>query len=374
MSAFGSGPSNGQFWYGSQTNFPGFLYKKNVGVGGRRSTKMGPGGGITCNSSTYLYNKFKPGSGGVGASSIANRRAKNRLATVCTEQKCFPCYNTLGQYSNYTHNPNGFIPCPNNTLSPTPSYSVTGIYTISSNSQYNTIIIFTGDGTITFTNISSVQYILVGGGGGGGGGAPGGAPGGGGGGGGGVSSNFFTPGPNIYNIIVGNGGSGGVAVPTSTNGTNGQNSQISGIVTVLGGNYGHSYQTLSTGGNSGNGGAGGTGNTNPGGNGTNGGGGGGGEYVSSSGGNGATSLISVYTYGTSFGAGGGGGKGDTGVGGAAGNIYAGNGGTTLTENGGNGTANYGGGGGGGATGNGAPGTYGNGGNGGSGISILYFNV
>ena len=113
MSAFGSGSnSNGNFWYGNSTNFPGFLYKKNVGVGGRRSTKMGPGGNITCNSSTYIYNKWKPGSGGVGASSIANRRAKNRLATVCTEQKCFPCYMTLGQYSNYTHNPNGAIPCP----------------------------------------------------------------------------------------------------------------------------------------------------------------------------------------------------------------------------------------------------------------------
>jgi len=113
MSAFGSGPSNGQFWYGSQTNFPGFLYKKNVGVGGRRSTKMNPGGGITCNSSTYLYNKFKPGTGGVGASSTSNRRAKNRLATICNgTNNCFPCYKTLGQYSNYTHNPNGFIPCP----------------------------------------------------------------------------------------------------------------------------------------------------------------------------------------------------------------------------------------------------------------------
>ena len=113
MSAFGSSGSNsnGNFWYGNSTNFPGFLYKKNVGVGGRRSTKMGPGGNITCNSSTYLYNKYKPGSGGVGASSIANRRAKNRLATVCNEQKCFPCYTTLGQYSNYTNNPNGFYNC-----------------------------------------------------------------------------------------------------------------------------------------------------------------------------------------------------------------------------------------------------------------------
>ena len=111
MSAFGSGFSNGQFWYGNSTNFPGFLYKKNVGVGGRRSTKMGPGGNVTCNSSTYLYNKYKPGSGGVGASSIANRRAKNRLATVCNGQKCFPCYPTLGQY-NKSYNIKGFIPCP----------------------------------------------------------------------------------------------------------------------------------------------------------------------------------------------------------------------------------------------------------------------
>ena len=109
MSAFGTGSnSSGQFWFGQY----GFLYKKNVGVGGRKSTKFNPGGNITCNSPTYLYNKFKPGGGGVGASSVANRRAKNRLATVCEGQKCFPCFNTLGRYSNYTNNPNGYIPCP----------------------------------------------------------------------------------------------------------------------------------------------------------------------------------------------------------------------------------------------------------------------
>jgi carbonic anhydrase len=114
---FGTGSnSNGQFWYGNATNFPGFLYKKNVGVGARRSTKFTAGGNITtncsCKGDVYLYNKWKPGAGGVGASSIANRRAKNRLATICNENKCFPCYMTLGQYSNYTHNPNGFIQCP----------------------------------------------------------------------------------------------------------------------------------------------------------------------------------------------------------------------------------------------------------------------
>jgi hypothetical protein len=132
MSAFGSASSsNGQFWYGSQTNFPGFLYKKNLGVGGRRSTKMNPGGNITCNSSTYLYNKYKPGTGGVGASSISNRRAKNRLATVCAKNNCFPCYNSLGQYSNYTHNPNGFYRCltpPIYHIPPVPPPSVCSTY------------------------------------------------------------------------------------------------------------------------------------------------------------------------------------------------------------------------------------------------------
>ena len=113
MSRFGTGSnSNGQFWYGNTTNFPGFLYKKNVGVGGRRSTKFSPGGNITCNNATYLYNKYTPGSGGVGASSTANRRAKNRLATVCTANKCGQYYQYLGRYDNYTGNPNGYFPYP----------------------------------------------------------------------------------------------------------------------------------------------------------------------------------------------------------------------------------------------------------------------
>jgi uncharacterized repeat protein (TIGR02543 family) len=147
MSAFGNGSnSNGNFWYGNSTNFPGFLYKKNVGVGGRRSTKMGPGGNITCNSATDLYNKYKPGGGGVGASSIANRRAKNRLATVCgSVNKCFPCYNSLGQYSNYTHNPNGFVPCPgtiniissSGSVTPTPTPTPSGAYILTYNAGSN---------------------------------------------------------------------------------------------------------------------------------------------------------------------------------------------------------------------------------------------
>ncbi len=177
--AFGSGSnSNGNFWYGNTIDFPGFLYKKNVGVGARRSTKMGPGGNITCNSSTYLYNKYKPGQGGVGASSIANRRAKNRLATVCgSSNKCFPCYNTLGQYSNYTHNPNGFVPCPGTIINnggsviPTPppppssTYTVTylgngntgGTSPVDTNSPYNSgtsVTILGNSGSLTQSGVA----------------------------------------------------------------------------------------------------------------------------------------------------------------------------------------------------------------------------
>jgi hypothetical protein len=121
---FGTGSnSNGQFWYGSATNFPGFLYKKNLGVGARRSTKFTAGANITtncsCGTPNYLYNKYKPGTGGVGASSTANRRAKNRLATVYTNSNgakntCCNYYQYLGRYDNYTSNPNGFFELPTN--------------------------------------------------------------------------------------------------------------------------------------------------------------------------------------------------------------------------------------------------------------------
>jgi hypothetical protein len=184
MSNFGSGSSsNGQFWYGSATNFPGFLYKKNVGVGGRRSTKMAPGGNITCNSATDLYNKYKPGGGGVGASSTANRRAKNRLATVCgSSNKCFPCYNTLGQYSNYTHNPNGFVPCPgtiniissSGSVTPTPTptppsttYTLRYRNTASGGTEPAPTTSYSGGTSVailgnTFTNTANPTYLFGG--------------------------------------------------------------------------------------------------------------------------------------------------------------------------------------------------------------------
>ena len=178
-SAFAKGPSNGQFWFGGST-FPGFMFKKNTGVGGRRSTKMNPGGNITCNGPVYLYNKYTPGGSGVGASSTSNRRAKNRMATVCRSgdgsntKNCFPCQSTLGQYSNYTHNPNGYYSCLQTPSVKEPRYEVTGEYTyLPAEPKFNTIIEFTGPSSITinyspllvtsiiFLNGIKVQTITV---------------------------------------------------------------------------------------------------------------------------------------------------------------------------------------------------------------------
>jgi surface protein len=82
-----------------------------------RCTKFSPGGSITSNrTNNFSFNTYKPGGGGIGGSSISNRRAKNRLSTVCQSNNCFPCYMDLGKYS---HNPNGFVDCSiNETVQP----------------------------------------------------------------------------------------------------------------------------------------------------------------------------------------------------------------------------------------------------------------
>ena len=105
---FGNGSnSNGQFYYGDIINFPGFLYKKNTGVGGRRNPKYG----LICNRTTNIWNKYISGAG-VGASSTAQRRAKLRLATSCNKnQLCGKFYSNIGlnqirpsQYTTYNAN------------------------------------------------------------------------------------------------------------------------------------------------------------------------------------------------------------------------------------------------------------------------------
>ena len=94
--------ANGQFWYGDY----GFLYKKNVGVGTRKSTKFAAGPPAQCNTYQYLYNKYSPGQGGVGASSVSNRRARNRLATICKPgQECGKFYPQLGLHPTGYHAP-----------------------------------------------------------------------------------------------------------------------------------------------------------------------------------------------------------------------------------------------------------------------------
>ena len=118
--------SYGQFWFGGNT-FPGFLYKKNVGVGTRRSTKFNAGGNTTCNQPAELWNKYISGAG-VGASSVATRRAKRIHATSCNDnQQCGQFYRQLGQnqirvsqYNNYRSNLNQYPPY---LLYYTPGYS-----------------------------------------------------------------------------------------------------------------------------------------------------------------------------------------------------------------------------------------------------------
>lgn len=97
---FGTGSNSyGQFWFGGNS-FPGFLYKKNVGVAGRKN----PSYGLICNRPTQLWNKYTPGAG-VGGNSVATRRAKMRLATSCNKsQACGRFYTYLGLFDNYTGN------------------------------------------------------------------------------------------------------------------------------------------------------------------------------------------------------------------------------------------------------------------------------
>lgn len=97
---------------------------------------------------------------------------------------------------------------------------INGTYTITSNATYNNIIIFTGNGTISFDATLTVETLIVGGGGGGGYDASGtiGGLAGGGGGGLGVGSLFFA-GNTTYNISIGNGGLSNL---------NGENSTITG--------------------------------------------------------------------------------------------------------------------------------------------------
>lgn len=95
MSFGANSNKNGQIWYGKTTHFPGFLYKKNLGANGSRSTNFAPGGNLTYNTPQNVFNKYTPGQNGIGATTIANRRAKNRYASICSNGK-YGFYMSLG--------------------------------------------------------------------------------------------------------------------------------------------------------------------------------------------------------------------------------------------------------------------------------------
>jgi hypothetical protein len=210
------------------------------------------------------------------------------------------------------------------SLYPKQPFTVTGTYTIQSNSYYNTIIYFTGDGSITFIGtVGTANYFVVGAG-GNGSNTPGG--GGGGGGSGQVEKGVFTyTYSQEYTINVA--------------GNNSSNSSIQGIISCTGGKNSNS----TTGGTSGNGFAGSLGG---GGAGTFSGGGGGGSSAAAEYSNGGSGIV---FNNTTYGVGGNGGV------------------NTATSQAASGASN---------TGNGGNGSNSNGvgGKGGSGIVVIYFNI
>lgn len=151
--------SNGQFWIGQY----GFLYKKNVGTGSRRSTRMGPGLNANSNQPTDLNNRYSPGGGGIGASSVANRRAKNRFATICgPNRNCFPCYKTLGLYSQ---NPNGFYFCSSvpTPVIPTGAILVDGNVSANMNTSGMTTLIFSNsDDAYVYLPFTGMDFYFYG--------------------------------------------------------------------------------------------------------------------------------------------------------------------------------------------------------------------
>ncbi len=253
-----------------------------------------------------------------------------------------------------------YVTPPASVCNTPPIQTITGGYTVWT---------YPCDGTfVPPTNVTSVDFIIVGGGGGGGDGN-GGAAGGGGGGRVRTGSAVVTP-SNSYPVSVGGGGAGGSA---DGSGFSGGSSVFNSVSSAGGGGGGSRYdngQGGTIGGGGGDTGFGGSGTISNGGDGgSNGGGGGGGAggnggsgpgfNIGGNGGAGVTSALS----GSSVGYGGGGGGGGSTTGGSA----SSGGGVGCSGNcaGTAGTNGYGGGGGGSRF-------TGGGGNGGSGIVIIRY--
>ena len=72
----------GSLYFGKQ----GFFFKKAATAGNSRIAF-----GLNCNAPQNLDNRYISGSG-VGASSVANRRAKQRRSTTCTTNCAVPTF------------------------------------------------------------------------------------------------------------------------------------------------------------------------------------------------------------------------------------------------------------------------------------------
>jgi len=260
---------------------------------------------------------------------------------------------------------NNFIQLLTPNTQPSPYIIISGIYEITSDFTYNTIITFYGNSVIEFTKSINIDYIIVGGGGGGG---YSGSIKGGGGGGGQVLTGFFNTEFETFDITIGKGGNGATNSSAVQNGSNSSIISMTTTITAAGG-------LGSTGFNGGNSGAGGAGgiyydlSVNPPPsyvNGTNGGGGAAGSGQPVSAGNGGLNSVNP-----NYGGGGGGGSGNGFIPGGIGVGGGGNGGnqTNPPSPAQNGSPNTGGGGGGGALL-----SMPIGGNGGSGVVIFSFNV
>ena len=115
-----------------------------------KSTKMGPGGNMgTNNNSTSMFNMYTSGSG-VGASSIASHRAKNRLAGVYTSAPACGVINIASIATNTGGN----------------TYTLNGNYTITAcqilNIPVGTTLNVSAGQTLTNNGIiNNSGYILI---------------------------------------------------------------------------------------------------------------------------------------------------------------------------------------------------------------------
>jgi surface protein len=140
------------------------MLKPKRGAGSHRNPSLG----LIMNQPQYIYNKYKPGGTGVGAVSMASRRALNRNSIVCNDNLCGAFYTTLGLKKYPIPIPpileGTFIYSFVLTSIPDPSYYTTTFLPFFTNKNINVPIpINTNNGGITYTyNVKITgNYFLI---------------------------------------------------------------------------------------------------------------------------------------------------------------------------------------------------------------------